>query len=70
MNSNVTPLPTIISCAEDCRVDHYYVFRDINGNMQLDDDDLCCFRKCGNDNAKGGEEKDSFLCGMQGENYT
>ena len=28
-----------------------------------------CFRKCGNDKVKGGEEKDPFLCGMQGVKF-
>ena len=63
--SNINLMYLRLAWEGDCRVDNYYVFKDEDGNLKLDDPSACCFRKCGNDMVKDETVLDPFLC-MQG----
>ena len=46
----------------DCMVDYYYVYEDVNGDELLQDDEVCCFKKCGNDFVSIPGTEIPFLC--------
>lgn len=47
--NNVDLIGLTMSWLGDCRIEYYYVYEDVNGNQELDSEDVCCWRQCGND---------------------